>query len=548
MRYFLYARKSTDEEDRQILSIQAQITEVLEYAKKEKLEIVREFIESRTAKAPGRPIFDEMISLLERGKAEGILTWHPDRLARNSMDGGKIIYLVDKGVIKDLKFPTYRFDNTAQGKFMLSIAFSQSKYYVDNLSENIKRGIRQKIRNGIFCGPAPVGYLNDTKTKTVIVDKKKAPLVRKMFELYATGNYTLESLTLKINSLGFATQMGNPLRISKCQQILNNPFYYGLLSYWGEHFEGKHEPIITKKLFDRVQIVMRQRGRPQSKNTKYFVFKGLMRCGVCGATVTAEIQKGHYYYHCTRKLRPCKSSSQKFVREESLAQQVQEFIQKVSLSDDWLENILRELDKDKDTFSQSSLTHLQNLQAKINEIDAKISKLIDLYLQGSLSLEEYNLKKNELVNLKKDLQEKIGDFADKGNNRFEQARRFVTTLNEGSYAIRGGNLESQKEFLKKIGSNCILKERRLNFSTEGTFRPVLEAAPYHSWWSWRELNPRPFDCQSNALPTALQPQKLILLIKSIFGAWTMWPSTSIISMPEGPSLPIIPIDLVYFRI
>jgi DNA invertase Pin-like site-specific DNA recombinase len=103
------------------------------------------------------------------------------------MDGGKIIYLVDKEVIKDLKFPTYRFDNTAQGKFMLSIAFSQSKYYVDNLSENIKRGIRQKIRNGIFCGPAPVGYLNDTKTRTVVVDKNKSHLVRKLFELYATG-------------------------------------------------------------------------------------------------------------------------------------------------------------------------------------------------------------------------------------------------------------------------------------------------------------------------------------------------------------------------
>jgi len=228
---------------------------------------------------------------------------------------------------------------------------------------------------------------------------------------------------------------------------------------------------------------MRQRGKPQSKNTKYFVFKGLMRCGVCGASVTAEIQKGHHYYHCTRKLTPCKGKSQQFIREETLAHQIKDYIQKVSLSDDWLVNILRELDKDRAQFSQSSLTHLQNLHTRIKEIDNKISKLIDLYLQGSLSLEEYNLKKNELVNLKKDLQEKSGDFADEGNNRFEQARRFVTTLSEGSYAIRGGNLESQKEFLKKIGSNCILKERRLNFSTEGTFRPVLEAAPYHSWWS-----------------------------------------------------------------
>ena len=489
MRYFLYARKSTDEEDRQILSIQAQITEVLEYAKKEKLEIVREFIESRTAKAPGRPIFNEMISLLERGKAEGILTWHPDRLARNSMDGGKIIYLVDKEVIKDLKFPTYRFDNTAQGKFILSIAFSQSKYYVDNLVENIKRGIRQKVRNGIYSGPAPVGYLNDTKTRTIVIDKEKAHFVRKMFELYATGNYTLESLTTKINSLGFATKYNNPVRPNRCQIILTNPFYYGLLTYWGEHFEGKHEPIITKKLFDRVQRVMHQRGRPQDAHNKYFIFKGLIRCGECGCVITAEIQKGHRYYHFTRKRKPCKGASQKYIREEALAHQIQEYIQKVSLRDDWLENILRELDKDKEQFSQSSLTHLQNLKSRISEIDAKISKLIDLYLQGSLSLEEYNLKKNELVNLKKNLQEKAGDFADEGNNWFEQARRFITTLNEGSYTLRGGNLESQKEFLQKIGSNCILKERRLVFSAEGTFRRVLEDAPFPTWWSRGDLNP-----------------------------------------------------------
>jgi hypothetical protein len=303
-----------------------------------------------------------------------------------------------------------------------------------------------------------------------------------MFELYATGNYTLESLTTKINSLGFATKYNNPVRPNRCQIILTNPFYYGLLTYWGEHFEGKHEPIITKKLFDRVQRVMHQRGRPQDAHNKYFIFKGLIRCGECGCVITAEIQKGHRYYHCTRKRKPCKGASQKYIREEALAHQIQEYIQKVSLRDDWLENILRELDKDKEQFSQSSLTHLQNLKSRISEIDAKISKLIDLYLQGSLSLEEYNLKKNELVNLKKNLQEKAGDFADEGNNWFEQARRFITTLNEGSYTLRGGNLESQKEFLQKIGSNCILKERRLVFSAEGTFRRVLEDAPFPTWW------------------------------------------------------------------
>ncbi len=304
-----------------------------------------------------------------------------------------------------------------------------------------------------------------------------------MFELYATGNYTLEKVKDTITTLGFATRNNKPVSLSKCQLILANPFYYGLLTYWGEAFEGKHEPIITKKLFDQVQEVMKQRGKPQRHTVKYFVFRGLIRCSVCGAAVTAEIQKGHHYYHCTRKLRPCKGSKQAYVREEELAPQIQDFIQKVSLSDDWLHNILREFEKDKDISSQSSLTHLQNLKISLQDIDKRISKLIDLYLEGSLALEEYNLKKNELVNKKKELQEKVRDFADEGNNWFEQARRFVTTLNEGSYAVKEGNLESQKEFLKKIGSNCILKERRLIFSPEGALRHYLNAAPFSDWWS-----------------------------------------------------------------
>ena len=173
MRYFLYARKSTDEPDRQILSIEGQLAELREYAKKDNLIIVKEFIESKTAKEPGREKFNDMIAAMEQGTANGIISWHPDRLARNSIDGGRIIYLVDTGKITALKFPTFWFDPTPQGKFMLSIAFGQSKYYVDNLSENIRRGFRQKLRNGIWPCCAPLGYLNDKNTRTILPDKDR---------------------------------------------------------------------------------------------------------------------------------------------------------------------------------------------------------------------------------------------------------------------------------------------------------------------------------------------------------------------------------------
>ena len=201
-KFFLYARKSTDEPERQVLSIEAQLFELQEYAKKEGLHIVREFVESKTAKEPGRDIFNDMISRIEEGEAEGIVAWHPDRLARNSVDGGRVIYLIDTGKITTLKFPTFWFDSTPQGKFMLSIAFGQSKYYVDNLSENIRRGIRQKLRNGIWPAYAPLGYVNDKEKRCIVVDRPKAKLIRKAFELYASGEYPLSEIRKKINIAG----------------------------------------------------------------------------------------------------------------------------------------------------------------------------------------------------------------------------------------------------------------------------------------------------------------------------------------------------------
>ena len=211
-KYFIYARKSTEDEERQQLSIPAQIDELRQFAKKEKLKVIDTFIESKTAKKPGRKLFNQMLEKIELGVADSIISWHPDRLARNAVDSGQILHLLDTNKLVDLKFPTLQFQNNAQGLFMLSISFGQSKYFIDNLSENTKRGLRQKIRQGGYPTQAPLGYLNDRLNKTVIVDKKKAPIIKQAFNHYSTGKYSLEAISNFFAKQGILSRHGNHLK------------------------------------------------------------------------------------------------------------------------------------------------------------------------------------------------------------------------------------------------------------------------------------------------------------------------------------------------
>ncbi len=248
-KFFLYARKSTDVEDKQLRSIPDQILELREFAKREGLNILEELIEKQSAKIPGRPVFNSMIERIENNEACGILAWHPDRLARNSIDGGRIIYLVDRGKIKALKFPQFWFDPTPQGKFMLTIAFGQSKYFVDSLSENTKRGLRQKVKRGEMPGQAPIGYKNimtPARRKIIVVDKKKSPLIRQVFERFATGKYTLKDMYNFLAKNGITTSGGKPIKDKISKYVLSNPFYYGHFKFLGEIHEGIHEPFVCR--------------------------------------------------------------------------------------------------------------------------------------------------------------------------------------------------------------------------------------------------------------------------------------------------------------
>ena len=483
-KFFLYARKSTDVEDKQVRSIEDQIAELRAFAEKENLEIVEELVEKQSAKIPGRPIFNEMIKRIEKGEANGILAWHPDRLARNSVDGGRIIYLLDCGHLQALKFPTFWAENTSQGKFMLNIAFGQSKYYVDNLSENTKRGLRQKVKRGEYPGFAPIGYLNDPRIKNVVIDKKKSTIIKKAFELYAENNSRLEDVSNFLAQQGITAKSGKTLKRDRISFILSNPFYVGLFRYAGETHEGKHQPVISKKIFDKVQEILKQRGRPHHKQkNEPQAFCGLLKCGKCGMAITGEYKvkkqingNEHYYtyYHCTHKSKMTKCN-EPCIRQEILDKQISLLLQKFSLKKDWAEELQKMLEKDKNKTAQSFVAFVQEARNRIKEISAKLQRLLDGYLEQDIEREIYRVEKAKLLSEKKSLEEKITGLEQKQTGWLEPMRNWIKEAESIDKIANDSDLFRKKVAAKEIfGSNLILQNREARRSAPSEINSPLK--------------------------------------------------------------------------
>ncbi len=476
-KFFIYCRKSSEDEEKQILSIEAQIQELRDFAKKENLEIVDEFVETKTAKEPGRIIFNKMLSRIEKGEAEGILAWHPDRLARNSVDGGKIIWLLDTGKIQSLKFPTFWFESTPQGKFMLNIAFGQSKYYIDNLSENVKRGLRQKLRRGEWPGQAPIGYVNNLRNHTIEINREKAPIIRKLFRTYASGKYTLKELANLSLSSGLVSQRKRKgLSVAVVQRMLENKFYVGLFTYRGETYEGKHKPLIDKTTSDKVQQILKERTKPRkTKSLLDFPFRGIFKCGECGRAVTGEqhIKKSGLifrYYRCTKKKTICR---QNYIREEELTKQIDKIISKFTWPENWFSKMFGQIEKWKNEKEQSTEIIVKPLREELKNIETKISKLLDAHLEGLLEADEYHNKKAELIERKMALKQKIALISQNGNHWLEPLENWLKEVNQVQNLISGNNLREKGEFFRKIGSNPKILDGKIVFTPVGTWKTYL---------------------------------------------------------------------------
>ena len=461
MKYYLYARKSTEDEERQKMSIEAQLAELADFAQKEGIEVIESFTESKSAKKPGRKLFNEMIAKIQASKEPiGLLSWHPDRLARNSVDGGQIIYLIDSGQLASLRFPTFWFEPTPQGLFMLQVSFGQSKYYSDNLSENVKRGIRQKLRRGEWYNLAPFGYVNNLKTRNIEPDPVKSRVVKKVFADFATGKHTLKSMGHRLSFWGVINRSGKTLTKSSVKRILNNKAYLGIITHRGEEFEGNFEPIVSLDIFEAVQNLLSRRARPRkSKKSHDFPFTGLLTCGECGAAITAQWSKGKYrYYRCTKRLGKC---SQKYLSEDLLAKQLKNLLQKISISDDWAKKMLEQVDIWKNEQGQSSQIFAQNLKVKTKEADDRLDKLIDSYLDELIDKDNYLKRKSELIKTKTDLNRQRSDFGRTGNNWNELLRNWIKDANCAQKLALSKDFITIKSFAEKIGTNRRLLDQKV---------------------------------------------------------------------------------------
>jgi site-specific DNA recombinase len=346
LRYVLYARKSTESDEKQALSIDSQVKEMLQIAERESLDVIEIRRESHSAKDSGqRPVFDEIIKDLRNGRFDGILVWHPDRLSRNAGDLGSLVDLMDQKKLAEIRTYGQKFTNSPSEKFLLMILCSQAKLENDNKSVNVKRGLRMRCEMGLWPAPAPTGYLNEKRIDRkghVIIDPQRAPVIKQMFEKVAYEKWSGRKIYhwLKFDMNFRSATSNKPLTLSNIYRLLQTPFFYGSFEYpvgSGQWYTGKHEPLITKELFEGVQNQLHIQIRTQGKN-KEFTFTKMIRCGACGSSVSAQekyknLKDGtiakYIYYGCTRGIdMNCK---ERVVEEKVLILQFLKIIDKIDL-------------------------------------------------------------------------------------------------------------------------------------------------------------------------------------------------------------------------
>lgn len=480
--YFLYARKSTDDKDKQVHSIEDQIAVLRKLAKKESLNIVAEFEERQTAKIPGRPVFNEMMSRISAGEAQGIICWKIDRLARNPVDAAQIQWLLQRGTIAHIQAydrSYYPSDNV----LLMSVEFGMANQYIRDLSSNTSRGLERKAGRGEFPCVAPVGYLNNPRTKLVVIDKKKAPVIKAAFELYAKGDSRIQDIAKFLFENGVKSLYGNEMHEDRVKFILTNPFYYGHFIYKGELLEGKHTPIIEKRLWDKVQKIIVKRGHPQTATKDPQALCGLLTCGECHMAITAEerIKKQkngnvhrYVYYRCTKK--SAVRCSQPYIREETLVAELSSLLAQYAMPPVIAQYYEQRMNEDEQEAGKIASQAIQSLREQGKELDRQLERLTDVYIAQDIERDSYLERRRTLMSEKKTIEEQIARLGRDVGAWLEPMREWVKDASLLAKVAINDDINAKKESLQKIfGSNLFLKNRRIEFTPIKPYASLREA-------------------------------------------------------------------------
>lgn len=466
MKYVIYARKSSESEDRQAKSIEDQISVLQEIAKRDKLDILKIYSESKSAKSPGRPVFDEMIKEFEKGQYDAILCWKIDRLARNPKDEGTIKWMLQKGAIKIIK--TFERDYLPDDNALIaSVEFGMATQYVKDLSKNVKRGLDEKIKRGEYAARPPVGYLTDYKSRILVLDTEQSSYVESAFRLYATGKYSVKSLTNKLYADGLRSKTGKKVHHSQIHKMLTNPIYYGYFKWKGQINKGIHEAIISKDLFDEVERALKPKKHSKRDNKKHFLFRGFMHCA-CGLRMTAEnkikrnkvnIHK-YIYYRCT-KSRGVDNCSQKYIREEELTEEIYTNLSKICFDEKVLDFMV-EATKER---GQAQWTRQQEVAEKnvvlLERNKVRQSSLVEKYVDDKIPEDIYDRTLTELRSEQATLENKVANSQGDDRNVYEIIELLARFMKLANRIFKKGNNDTKKEVLSLISSNLVIGGKKI---------------------------------------------------------------------------------------
>jgi DNA invertase Pin-like site-specific DNA recombinase len=476
-RYFVYCRKSSESEDRQVLSIDAQRDELLRLAERRGLAVAEVLTESKSAKAPGRPVFSSMLARLKAGKAHGIICWKADRLARNPLDGGALLWAMKTHDI-EIVTPGQVFRQGDDNKILLHIEFGMAEKYIDDLSRNVKRGNRAKVERGGWPHKAPAGYLNrriSTDVAIIQTDPERFPLIRRAWDLLLSGDHSVMEILRALNHRwGYRTSKGFPMTRTALYGVFRNPFYYGALQSKSGTGRGQHEPMITEEEFHRAQSLLGRHGAPRPIR-RTFTYGGLMRCGECSCLITAEEKINRYgtrytYYHCTRR-RPC--GQKRVIEEREVDRQLAAFLGRLMLPPvivEWAFEYLNEPDR------EASLDHQAQTEALDRAIDAAKRTLANLTIMRAKEL----IGDEEFLAQRASLEGELGRLrrerpAPQDDEAIDQtlAATFVLAAT-ASERFREATGPARRTLVEGIGSNFFLKDKTISVEAKKPFVVIDE--------------------------------------------------------------------------